>query len=385
MARYISFALCVCLWLGLSAVHARVRAQTAPQFDAAPTPVAPLRADNLPAPALRAGNSATSPSPKLQGADNPALDAQIARLRANALNSPANSARNIRAQANASWILGLLYLHGIGVATSPAEAASWFERARALGEPLAPAGLAWCEIEGCKNSPDPSAARRWIVPLRAVNLPRAQYLQWLIESRLSPLQFAAPNLRGDPVQPALPSRQLLLSAAQGGDIHARIELGLESLAANRPEEALAQFRAAAPRSAAAAANAALLSERLQTPTGTPEALAAASAEATFAQAQRKHRGEGQPANFVEAIRLYQLAQRQGSQQARKMLELIFSRPAPNGEIDIAWVQQLAYVNLSKDFPTLDNATLRRILRREPTPLFDLLPQSWRNQARPMNR
>lgn len=63
-----------------------------------------------------------------------------------------------------------------------------------------------------------------------------------------------------------------------------------------------------------------------------------------------------------------------------MLELIFSRPGPDGQIDIAWMQQLAYVNLSKDVVTLDSTTARQSLRREPTPLFDLLPQSLRKYS-----
>lgn len=63
-----------------------------------------------------------------------------------------------------------------------------------------------------------------------------------------------------------------------------------------------------------------------------------------------------------------------------MLELIFSRPAPDGQIDLAWMQQLAYVNLSKDVVTLDSAAVRQGLRREPTPLIDLLPQTWRKYA-----
>lgn len=71
--------------------------------------------------------------------------------------------------------------------------------------------------------------------------------------------------------------------------------------------------------------------------------------------QRNHRGEGQPANFVEAIRLYRHAQSQGNVQARKMLELIFFRLGPDGQIDIAWMQQLAYVNLSKDAVALRRA------------------------------
>lgn len=55
------------------------------------------------------------------------------------------------------------------------------------------------------------------------------------------------------------------------------------------------------------------------------------------QAQRYHRLDQQPANFVKAIRLYRLAQNQGSEQARKMLELIFSRPDPDGSVDVAWM------------------------------------------------
>lgn len=390
MARCLSCALCVCLWLGLSAVHARVRAQTAPSFDPAPTdapqiravdpPPATLRANEVAAPPLRATGSVDSPVLRARSADNPALDAEVARLRSTALSAVPQAGRVSRAQANASWVLGLLYLHGIGVAASPDEAATWFERAQALGEPLAPAGLAWCEIEGCKGTPNPAAAGRWITLLRAANLPRAQYLQWLMEARLSPLQIATPGLRSEPASAGWPNRQLLLSAAQGGDIHARIELGLESVTANRPAEALEHFRAVAPRSPAASSNQVLLSERLRSTSNARRPPTSSSSDETFARAQRNHRGAGQPANFVEAIRFYRLAQSQGSAEARKMLELIFSRPAPDGQIDLAWMQQLAYVNLSKDVVTLDSAAVRQGLRREPTPLIDLLPQTWRKYA-----
>jgi TPR repeat protein len=96
-------------------------------------------------------------------------------------------------------------------------------------------------------------------------------------------------------------------------------------------------------------------------------------------------GLGQPANFVEAIRLYRLAQNQGSVEAKKMLELIFSRPGPNGQVDVAWMQELAYVNLAGRALSLDSTTARSGLRREPTPLFDLLPSSWQKDARPAPR
>lgn len=367
MLRFIFRVICCCLWLG--SVQAAGSVQPEPAFDGSPPPPAPLRAADPTPETLRATQLPPAP---LQAREQPsALEAEVSRLRSRALSVDPQPGRVAREQARAAWLLGLLYLHGLGVTASPSEAAGWFERARALGEPLAAAGLAWCEIDGCRTAPNPAAAQRWITLLRRVDLPRAQYLQWLADERLSPLQLATPGLRGEPA-PAKPAwdRQLLLSAARGGNVHARIELGFESISANRPAEALEHFRAAAPRSEAASANAALLSERLRV---TPPARSSASAADTFARAQRNHRGEGQPANFVEAIRLYRLAQNQGSEPAKRMLELIFSRPGPDGQVDIAWMQQLAYLNLSGGAPALDSTTVRRALRREPTPLFDMLP------------
>jgi TPR repeat protein len=371
MLRFISRVFFCCLWLG--AVQAAGSIPPDPAFDGSPPPSEPLRAAD---PSPETLSATQLPPAPLQAREQPsALEAEVSRLRSQALSVNPQPGRVAREQARAAWLLGLLYLHGIGVPASPGEAAGWFERARALGEPLAVAGLAWCEIDGCRTAPNPAAAQRWISLLRRVDLPRAQYLQWLVDERLSPLQLATPGLRGEPAPAApAPDRQLLLSAARGGNVHARIELGFESITANRPAEALEHFRAVASRSEAASANAALLSERLRV---TPPARSSASAADTFAGAQRNHRGEGQPANFVEAIRLYRLAQSQGSEPAKRMLELIFSRPGPDGQVDIAWMQQLAYLNLSSGAPALDGTTVRRALRREPTPLFDMLPASLR--------
>ncbi len=398
-----TFAVLLCFAVELGAAHARVRAQAvvplhsaaqprvSPRSKPEPTPVLrvqaitePLRADNTPAPPLVYSGTVTSPALRAEGTDKAVMNADVERLRSLASSGMARSQRDAsasgasKAQANAAWVLGLLYLHGIGVASSPAEAAKWFECAHSLGEPLAVAGLAWCDIEGCKAQPNPALARRWLPALRAVNLPRAQYLQWLIDARLSPLQIVSPsmqshtNLRPDM---GLPNRQWLLTAAQGGDVQATIELGLESVAANRLEQALVYFRAVAARSQVAAANTALVQERLQAPSKIAQPT---SADETLALARRNHRGEGQPANYVEAIRLYQMAQNQGSVQARKMLELIFSRPQANGHVDIAWMQQLAYANYAKDAVVLGSVSPHNTLQRESTPLFDLLPALWRS-------
>ena len=103
-------------------------------------------------------------------------------------------ARQQRLQANAAWQMGLLSLHGICVVLNTAEAAVWFERAHQLGEPLATAGLAWCEIEGCRAAANPAAASKWIDLLSSVDAPRALYLRWLMQSRLAPLAPAPSGL-----------------------------------------------------------------------------------------------------------------------------------------------------------------------------------------------
>ena len=390
-------------------------------------------------PAL-AASSQVGATLRLSGPDNPAIDAEIQRLRdtaTSAVDPPVERSRRIDAArstvgrgmavaARASWLMGLLTLHGIGVATDPASAAAWFERARLQGESMASAGLAWCDIDGCKAPANPAGARRWLPKLRSVNLPRAQYLQWLIESRLQPLQAQTRPQRSEPGLPdnlQLMSRQLLLSAAQRGDVQANVELGLESAGADQLAQALVFFRAAAPRSETAAANAQWVVQRLAaapaenvtassaavspgilTARGGATGGAASAINSTkpgangvvislgavntaselLNRAKRNHRGEGQTANFTEAIRLYRLAQIKGntaaSVEARKILELIFSRPAPGGQIDVVWMQQLANVEVSGQAVSLDGASVRSGLRRDPTPLFDLLPPRWRDEA-----
>ena len=382
--RVTIFVLCVSAGM----LWAEVRSAPGPTFDPAAPAQAPIRLPDGSAPIQRiesatpalpmsvsVSGSIKPPALRLPGVDNPALELEVMRLR-----TAANRSAPARGQANAAWILGLLYLHGIGVPASQADAQSWFERAHALGEPLAPAGLAWCQIDACKTALNPAEARRWLNLLRPVNQPRAQYLQWLLEEKLSPLQLAAPSPLDRINAGAAPDRQLLLNAARAGDSQARIELAFESIAANRTAEALAYFQAASARSAVAAGNAALMTERMRTVNGTEPARPVAAGSDLLAEAQKNHRGYGRSANFVEAIRLYRLAQGKGSLEAKKMLELIFSRPGADGQIDIAWMQQLAYANVSQAVPSLDRTAARQTLRREPSPLFDLLPPFWRNQG-----
>lgn len=332
------------------------------------TPVAPIRL-------AAASFSGTQP-----GTSNitPASDASQQRALAQLRSRAEGKSGNAAAQREAQWVMGLLALHGIAMAQDGPQARQWFERAQRAGHPLASAGLAWCQIDGCGQPPNPPAARPWIERLAKVDAARAQYLQWLLAQRLSPLSSDGQEQPGDASAPAsTPDLALLQRAAQAGSPGAQLELGLALVAQNQPEAALRQFRDASPRSLNATANAQLLGERLQSSgqVSVERIEPPATAQQQWQLAQRYHRGEGVPANYTEAMRLYQQAAASGHRAARRMLELIYSRPAPGGNVDIAWMQQLSRI---------DPLTLQPIAlagpapyRHDPTPLFDLLPAPWR--------
>lgn len=310
------------------------------------------------------------------------------------------------AARDAAWLLGLLALHGIGMPADGAQARQWFEAAQRAGHPLAAAGLAWCAIDGCGSAPDPAAARPWIAQLRGADPALALYLDWWVASQLAPLQVAA---RAESRAPGTAGTQqaLLSRAARAGSAGALNELALENLAQGRSRMAQEQFRHAALRSPAAAANLLRLTawpqdEAMSPPgntiarssgPGTPSArptvqttagntVTAPShqdAEALFLQAQRFHRGEGVPSNYAEAIRLYQSAAAKGSAPAQRMLELIYSRPGPGGGVDIGWMQQLAQFKVTQPgflLPALP-APGPQPWMRDATPLYELLPPQWR--------
>lgn len=334
---------------------------------ASPDAPQPIDPEQLKPPALQ------SPGP-----DNPSQERALQKLRASATAASPSRAPGAPPPRDAAWLLGLLALHGQAMPANAADAHHWFERAQRLGNPLAPAGLAWCLMDGCTGPPNPVAARAWIARLRSADPGRALYLEWLVETQLAPLRIATPG-RPDTLAASKrgPRRDLLVRAAQAGNAQALNELGLENVSAARLPQALAQFRAAAQRSPAAAANARLLASRLQTPAQSPPHKG--SADEWFAQALRYHRGDGVPANYTEALRLYQLAAANGSQPAQRMLERIYSRPGPHGALDIAWMQQLANLNVTREGALLSTlpAPSPQIFVRDPTPLYDMIPPLWR--------
>lgn len=353
----------VLLATALCGVHARVRSQ--------------ITQDNHPIdPTLL-----NAPAPQMPGPDHPAQEKAVEKLRTTALAPPGKPGmKGDPTPSEAAWLLGLLALHGKAMPANPVQAQHWFERSYLLGNPMATAGLAWCQIDGCGGTPNPALARTWIDRLRKVAPGRALYLEWYLENQLAPLEIAqpAPLHRAQPPTPAR-HRDLLLRAAQAGDSHALNELALENLATGRLDMALRQFQAAGKRSDAAAHNARLLSERMEARTAQPRT-GSQTANDWYLQARKYHRGEGVPSNYAEAMRLYQAAAASGHKEAQRMLERIYSRPAPQGAVDIAWMQQLAQLDITREGAILSAhaPSGQSLFGRDPTPLYDLLPSHWRN-------
>jgi TPR repeat protein len=335
-------------------------------------------------------------SPRAQGPDNPLQEQMLQKLRSAAQREAAPSRKPRTgpgaaprtsadlAPADAAWLLGLLSLHGLAMPADPPQAQHWFERAQMLGHPLAPAGLAWCQISGCVSAPNPSTAMHWIALVSRTDPGLAKYLEWHAAKALAPLADpTAASARPD----AAPSQgvaagqhlqKLLADAARAGNAQAGNELGLEWLAKGELDKALGQFQSVAERSEAAAANAGLLASRIRSgPAGRTRPARYSPAD-WFAQAQRYHQGDGVPANYTEAVRLYQIAASGGDPQARKMLELIFSRPLQGGGIDIAWMQQLANIPMGSSItPGAAKSFAPHGWQRDPSPLYALVPLQWR--------
>jgi uncharacterized protein len=319
------------------------------------------RAERVPSP-VAAKSSNTLPSNR--GAGAPRLDI-----------GPIGSS------ADAAWLLGLVYAHGAGVAQDLGQSQQWFERALAGGQALGAAGLAWCALEGCKGQVNIPLARTYIASLKKTNLARALYFEWLVESKLSPFQPGAqPSPESNAGSGDLVARDTLAQAARLGDIHALIELGLDSVAAQRISAARGYFQRAASTSAAAKHNLRLLDTQqdiVNTADNTQIVnYASMDAAALLSAARRNHRGTGQPVNYSEAIRLYRMAEAKGSAQARDMLALIFSRTSATGEVDLAWIQRLAQLDVSGTAASYKSLGAP-LFQRERTPLYDYLPELWK--------
>lgn len=337
-----------------------------------PNPVPAPTAGPLGGPPIDVDTSAGPRGPEITRAPAARYQGELNRLRQAA--QPASGYGSTRAAAHAAWVLGLLDLHGGVVALVPPQAATWFERATRSGhEPLAWAGVAWCAIDGCESPPDPAAAQAAINRLRPVRRGLALYLQWVLDVRHEPVTLAeVDRAQVDQTPGQLPQLDLLRQAAAAGDAAAQNELGIAAAARDDYAQARADFQKAASNSPAARANLQLLAQRESRPTSSP----GNAADALFVQAQRFHRGDGVPVDYARALRLYQEAASQGSLPARRMLELILSRPTPNGTLNIAWMAQLAQVDVRSGLPQIDAYRFADRMLRDPTPLFGLIPAPW---------
>jgi uncharacterized protein len=298
----------------------------------------------------------------------------------------------IASPAEAAWLLGLIYAHGAGVPQDGVLAQLWFERAAAKGHTQAAVGLAWCALEGCKSPRDTALAHTRLAALpgfRSHQNARALYLDWLIAQQSTPLAVSTPRgIAQNESAYQLPERSRLVQAAQLGDIHALLELGLEAVALGQSERARQFFeQAAAGGSVAASHNLRLLAQQQSAKDAPSPAYDTTDATSLLRMAQRNHRGQGQPANYSEAIRLYRMAQAQGSTAARDMLALIFSRPAANGQLDIAWMQRIAPLqgpNLAgRAGMGAGEGAGAPLFQRERSPLFDYLPALWKSRVAPI--
>ena len=383
---WLTWLLTLCLsavWLG---ADARPRPVTA-----APIHLAPPGQDNVvlesqASPPLRVTVQPPAPLTAQRSASEPLhVDAVVAEVQRELAQLRATSQSGHTAQAaQAAWLLGLIYLHGAGVPQSAAQAQSWFERAaeRPGQHPWALAGVAWCRIEGCQGPPNPDEARAALTQLRATQRGRATFLQWVLQSRHAPIRVASPKGEATERNDRRAQNALLTTAGAAGDVPALVELGIQSAARQDWHGTRRQFEAVAARSPAAKANLerlmALKTRSNASDIGAP-AQESTEGRRLFLQAQRLHRGVGNPANYAEAIRLYRQAAARGSQAAKRMLEQIFAKPLPGGGLDVAWMQQLAYLDLSGALPLAASPVHSLQLLRDPSPLFDLLPPIW--QAR----
>ncbi|HEY0660246.1 MAG TPA: hypothetical protein VGD21_02835 [Lysobacter sp.] len=213
------------------------------------------------------------------------------------------------------------------------QAARWFRAAADAGDVRASMAFAWLQAMGLGVARDPAAARQRLQAASAVGIARADYLLSLLESI---------DKRPQSTQRAGVLRE---SAARRGDAVAENAMGVHyQLQGDRTTAELWYQRAVEHGSRNAGQNLAnlarsdLAKERIAAAT---RAADGGDADALFALAQRYHRGEGVAIDYGQALRLYRAAAAKGNEPARQMLGLIQSRTGIDGQVDPAWMQQLA--------------------------------------------
>jgi len=213
------------------------------------------------------------------------------------------------------------------------QAARWFKAAADAGDLRGSMAFAYLQAMGLGVARDPAAARQRLQAASAAGVARADYLLSLLEVIDKRPQFA---------QRAAVLRE---SAARRGDAVAENAMGVHyQLQGDRTTAELWYQRAVEHGSRHANQNLVNLARSEEAKEKVAAATRAADggdADALFALARRYHRGEGVAIDYGQALRLYRAAAAKGNEPARQMLGLIQSRIGPDGQVDPAWMQQLA--------------------------------------------
>ncbi|MBS7808434.1 hypothetical protein [Variovorax sp. PCZ-1] len=283
----------------------------------------------------------------------------------------AASSKRVSAQIQ----LGLQRLHGLQGPQDLKQAGQAFMLAFARSDPQAPAAVALCHLLGCYGTPDRRAVELWIERTRAREPAKAKLLEWASLEQFAVAQNANANTNASRAR----LQALLQEAVRLLDPVALNEQGLQQVAVGQHRAALRSFEQAAQRgSQAAARNYNLLSQMPQQqaavvfPALAPISPVAAPGQAIYDTAVRHHVGTGMPANYSQAVLYYRQAADLGHLQAKRMLELIFSRRTADGSLDQIWMRQLAAQAASSSSSA--NATSAMWLQKDISLLADWLPQ-----------
>ncbi len=268
--------------------------------------------------------------------------------------------------ASAQLALGLQQLEtGAGGSPRYTDAFRWFSRAARSGDARGFLALGYLHGDGLGTPRNVGLARDYLERAREAGLPRANMLLAALEQALPPARR-----RSDPLE-------LLREGTAAGDGPNANALGALLESQGNAAGAEQAYRAAEQAGSRAASQnlARLASLRERSTRSTVMRLAdrvrLGDADAAFELAVRYHRGDGTPANYGEAVRYYDRAAAGGHAGAKRMLTLIASRPTASGDLNVAWLQELA-ANATADptdgaRPVAGTAPLS-----EPNPLVGLL-------------
>lgn len=246
-------------------------------------------------------------------------------------------------RVSAQISLGLQLLHGLQGQQDLKQAGYNLMLAYTRGDAQAPTAVALCTLMGCYGTPDRRSVALWIERARVREPAKAKLLEWAAAEKWSE---SVPRNR---------AATLLRDAVALQDPVALNEQGLQLLTAGQRAAALKSFEQAARRGSPAGARNFNLLVQQPDPAANARPAAAASSglempsstsgRLLYEQAKRYHAGQGVPVNDVQAIELYKQAANQGNLQAKRMLELIFSKTDSRGLPDSVWMRLLAQQHL----------------------------------------